>query len=260
MVSRIGLVTGSTSGIGLGIARVLATKLEALIISGFATADQVTQIKSELTSAKGCQIEYVNADLSRPTEIAKMFNKIHEIFPEGLDVLVNNAGVQHVCPTENFPNDKWDDMIAVNLSAPFHAIKSALPKMKEKGYGRIINIASAHGLVASANKAPYCATKHGIVGMTKSVALETAESGITCNAICPGFAYTPLVKKQVEAYADQKKLSFEEAKKMFVADKHPHKDFVTPEEIGEMIAYLCTPAARMITGATLSIDGGWSAW
>ena len=150
-MSRIGLVTGSTSGIGLGIARVLATKLEALIISGFATADQVTQIKSELTSAKGCQIEYVNADLSRPTEIAKMFNKIHEIFPEGLDVLVNNAGgplllifltfilfeslgVQHVCPTENFPNDKWDDMIAVNLSAPFHAIKSALPKMKEKGF------------------------------------------------------------------------------------------------------------------------------
>eukprot|EP00118_Oscarella_pearsei_P016462 m.157222 g.157222 ORF g.157222 m.157222 type:complete len:260 (+) comp38707_c0_seq4:33-812(+) len=258
-MSKVGLVTGSTSGIGLGIARVLATKLNAVIINGFAAPNEVEKIKAELSSTKGSRIEYVDADLSKPPEIARMFQKIHEMFPSGLDVLVNNAGVQHVCPVEDFPDDKWDDMIAVNLSSPFYTIKASLPKMKEKGFGRIINIASAHGLVASVNKAPYCASKHGVIGLTRSVALETAENGITCNAICPGFAFTPLVKKQVEAYADQKGLSFEEAKKQFVADKHPHRDFVNPEEIGELIAFLCSPAARMITGASLSIDGGWTA-
>ncbi|HMA13882.1 MAG TPA: 3-hydroxybutyrate dehydrogenase, partial [Kiloniellaceae bacterium] len=190
--------------------------------------------------------------------IARMVEHAGKAFG-GLDILVNNAGVQHVAPVDQFPVEAWDRIIAINLSAAFHATKAALPGMRRKGWGRVVNIASAHGLTASPLKSAYVAAKHGIVGLTKVTALETAGAGITCNAICPGWVLTPLVKKQIEARAAQQGCSYDEAKLELVAEKTPSKDFSTPEQIGGLAAFLCSPAADQITGAPLSIDGGWMA-
>jgi len=201
---------------------------------------------------------YHPADMTRPDAIGAMVDyAVREL--GGVDILVNNAGIQHVAPVEKFPAERWDAVVAVNLSAPFHAIKAALPHMRAKNWGRIINIASSHGLVASVEKAAYVATKHGLVGLTKVVALETATTGITCNAICPGWVLTPLVQKQIDALAERERLSPADAKATLLAEKQPSREFVAPESIGALAVFLCSDAAAQIRGASLQIDGGWTA-
>ena len=249
---KVALVTGSTSGIGLGIARALAAEGATVMLNGFGDAAEIEKLRAGL---KG---RYHGADMAKPAEVRRLVAQtVAEL--GRLDILVNNAGIQHVAPVEEFPDERWDAVLAINLSASFHAIKAALPGMRARGWGRIINIASAHGLVASANKAAYVATKHGLVGLTKVVALETAATGITCNAICPGWVLTPLVQKQIDELALREKLSGDEAKRRLLAEKQPSGEFATPEQIGGLVVFLCSQAASQIRGASLSIDGGWSA-
>jgi len=249
---RVALVTGSTSGIGLGIARALAAEGASVMLNGFGEAAQIERLQSELKA------RYHAADMAKPAEVRRL---VEQTLAElgRLDILVNNAGIQHVSPVEEFADERWDAVVAVNLSASFHAIKAALPGMRRNGWGRIINIASAHGLVASANKAAYVATKHGLVGLTKVVALETAASGITCNAICPGWVLTPLVQKQIDELARREKISGDEAKRRLLAEKQPSGEFATPDQIGGLAVFLSSEAASQVRGATLSIDGGWTA-
>jgi len=249
---KVALVTGSTSGIGLGIARALAAEGATVMLNGFGDAAEIEKLRAGL---KG---RYHGADMAKPAEVRRLVAQtVAEL--GRLDILVNNAGIQHVAPVEEFPDERWDAVLAINLSASFHAIKAALPGMRARRWGRIINIASAHGLVASANKAAYVATKHGLVGLTKVVALETAATGITCNAICPGWVLTPLVQKQIDELALREKLSGDEAKRRLLAEKQPSGEFATPEQIGGLVVFLCSQAASQIRGASLSIDGGWSA-
>lgn len=255
---KTALVTGSTSGIGQGIAEALAAQGANIILNGFGEADAVEALRAGIAEKNGVTVFYDGADMSKPAEIARMVKGAQGQFG-AVDILVNNAGIQHVAPIEEFPEDRWDAVIAINLSSAFHSTKAALPAMREKGWGRIINIASAHGLAASVNKAAYVAAKHGIVGLTKVTALETGGSGITCNAICPGWVLTPLVKKQIEDRAAASGRSFEEEKLALVSEKTPSKDFSTPEQIGGLAVFLCSAAADQITGAPLSIDGGWMA-
>ncbi len=255
---KVALVTGSTSGIGLGIARALAQQGADIMLNGFGEAAAIAQLQQELASAYGVRVLHHAADMSKPAEIAEMIRATESTLGR-LDVLVNNAGIQHVAPIEEFPIDRWDAVMAINLSSAFHTIRAALPGMKQRGFGRIINIASVHGLVASVQKAAYVAAKHGLVGLTKVVALETAQTPITCNAICPGWVLTPLVQKQVDARAQNKSMSNEEAKRDLLMEKQPSGEFVTPEQLGALAVFLCSDAATQIRGAAWNMDGGWAA-
>jgi len=255
---KVALVTGSTSGIGLGIARALAQQGADIMLNGFGEAAAIAQLQQELASAYGVRVSHHAADMSKPAEIAEMIRATESTLGR-LDVLVNNAGIQHVAPIEEFPIDRWDAVIAINLSSAFHTIRAALPGMKQRGFGRIINIASVHGLVASVQKAAYVAAKHGLVGLTKVVALETAQSPITCNAICPGWVLTPLVQKQVDARAQSKSMSNDDAKRDLLMEKQPSGEFVTPEQLGALAVFLCSDAATQIRGAAWNMDGGWAA-
>jgi len=255
---KVAVVTGSTSGIGLAIARTLAGAGADLMLNGFGEKAAIEALRKELAAQCNVRVGYDGADLSRPAEVRGLIgHAVAEL--GGVDILVNNAGIQHVAPVDEFPDDKWDAVIAINLSADFHAIKAALPGMKKRGWGRIINIASAHGLVASTRKVAYVTAKHGVVGMTKVVALETAGTGITCNAICPGWVLTPLVQKQIDELARRENIPEADAKRRLLAEKQPSGEFVTTGEIGALALYLCSDAAAQIRGAALSIDGGWTA-
>lgn len=256
--NKTALVTGSTSGIGLGIARALAAQGCNLMLNGFGEAGAIENIRAGLEKEHGVRAAYHGADLSQPEQIEDLVAITAKTFG-GVDVLCNNAGIQFVAPVDEFPPERWNQIIAVNLSSAFHTIHHALPHMKRAGWGRIINTASAHGLVASVNKVAYVAAKHGIVGLTKVVALETAGSGITCNAVAPGWVRTELVEKQITARAQQLGLSQEEAAVNLLTEKQPSKQFVSVEELGGIVVFLCSPAANQITGTTLSADGGWTA-
>jgi 3-hydroxybutyrate dehydrogenase len=258
LTGKVALVTGSTSGIGLGIARALAQQKVAVMLNGFAEQAAIDKLRKGLAEQHGIKTGYSPADMSKPAEVRGMIEAVQREFG-AVDILVNNAGIQHVAPIESFPDDRWDAIIAINLSAAFHAIKAALPGMKRRGFGRIINIASAHGLVASGEKVGYVAAKHALVGLTKVVAIETANSGVTCNAICPGWVLTPLVQKQVEAKAQEAGIPVEQAKENLVREKQPMLRFTSPEQIGSLAVFLCGEEAATITGAALSIDGGWTA-
>jgi len=255
---KVAIVTGSTSGIGLGVARALARQGAALLLNGFGAPAEIAKLRQSLASEHGVRVAYSGADLAKPAEVAEMVAQaVKEL--GGVDVLVNNAGIQHVAQIESFPADRWDAILAVNLSSNFHAIRAALPRLLERGWGRIVNIASAHGLVASKHKAAYVAAKHGVVGLTKVVALETARTGVTCNAICPGWVLTPLVQKQVDDLAARDGVSVEVAGERLLAEKTPSQKFATPEQIGELAVFLCSDAAAEIRGSAISIDGGWTA-
>jgi 3-hydroxybutyrate dehydrogenase len=252
--NKTALVTGSTSGIGLGIAKALARQGANIVLNGFGDAEGP---KAEI-AALGVKVAYHGADMSRPAEIEDMMKFAAAQFGR-VDILVNNAGIQHVSKVEDFPVDKWDAIIAINLSSAFHASRLALPAMKTANWGRIINVASVHGLVASAEKSAYVAAKHGVVGLTKVTALETATTGVTCNAICPGWVLTPLVQKQVDARATAMGVSNEEAKRQLLGEKEPSMQFTTPEELGELAVFFCSPAGNNVRGVAWNMDGGWVA-
>jgi 3-hydroxybutyrate dehydrogenase len=255
---KVAVVTGSTSGIGLGIATALAADGAAIMLNGFGDAAAIDKLKRDLAQKYGVKVSYSGADMSKPAQIREMIAAATSELGSA-DVLVNNAGIQFVAPVESFPDDKWDAIIAINLSATFHATKAVLPGMKQRRWGRIINIASTHGLVASAEKAAYVAAKHGIVGLTKVVAIECANDGITCNAICPGWVLTPLVQQQVEARAKESGQTVEQAKIELLKEKQPMLSFTTPEHLGAFAVFLCSDAAVTMTGEALPMDGGWLA-
>lgn len=255
---KTALVTGSTSGIGLGIARTLAAQGANIVFNGFGDAQEIDALQADVAREYDVRTVYHNADMSKAAEIAAMMQFASEKFG-GVDILVNNAGIQHVANIEDFPIEKWDAIIAINLSSTFHTTRLALPSMKNRNWGRIINIASVHGLVGSAQKSAYVAAKHGVVGFTKVTALETAHTGVTCNAICPGWVLTPLVQKQVDARAAQDGISNDAAKKNLVAEKQPSGEFVTPEQLGALALFLCSDAATQVRGVAWNMDGGWVA-
>jgi 3-hydroxybutyrate dehydrogenase len=255
---KTALVTGSTSGIGLGIAHALAAEGANIVFNGFGDAGEINRLQADTAQQYGVQTSYHNADMSKPAEIEAMMRFAAEKFG-AVDVLVNNAGIQHVANIEDFPVEKWDAIIAINLTSAFHTTRLALPSMKARNWGRIINIASAHGLVGSAQKSAYVAAKHGLVGFTKVTALETAPTGITCNAICPGWVLTPLVQKQVDARAAQENISNDAAKKNLLAEKQPSGEFVTPEQLGALAVFMCSDAASQVRGVAWNMDGGWVA-
>jgi 3-hydroxybutyrate dehydrogenase len=255
---KAALVTGSTSGIGLAIARALAEQGTNIMFNGFGERAAIDRVLAETAATFHVKAAYDSADMSKPPEIATMVEHCALEFGS-IDILVNNAGIQHVAPIDAFPPEKWDAIIAINLSSNFHAIRAALPHMKAAGWGRIVNIASTHGLVASASKSAYVAAKHGVVGLTKSVALETARTRITCNAICPGWVRTPLVQTQIDALIAREGLPADEAIERLVGEKQPSLEFVMPEQIGAAAVFLCSAAADQIRGAALVVDGGWTA-
>ena len=255
---KVALVTGSTSGIGLGVARALAAEGVHLMLNGFGDADEIEKIRGGLASEFSVTVRYDGADLMRPEQVAAIVKKT-QVELGSLDILVNNAGIQFVAPIEEFPDAKWDAILALNLSAVFHGMKAAIPQMKSKRWGRIINIASAHGLVASPNKVAYVAAKHGVVGATKVAGIELANDGVTVNAICPGWVLTPLVEQQLEDRASQSGTDVVTEIKELLEEKQPMLKFTSPESIGAMVVFLCSDAAQTITGAALSIDGGWVA-
>jgi 3-hydroxybutyrate dehydrogenase len=255
---KTALVTGSTSGIGLGIARALAEQGAHIVFNGFGDAQQIEKLYTDIGKEFGVQTAYHNADMSKPAEIEAMMKFAGDKFG-GVDVLVNNAGIQHVANVEDFPVEKWDAIIAINLSSAFHTSRLALPGMKRKNWGRIINLASVHGLVGSAQKSAYVAAKHGLVGFTKVTALETAKTGVTCNAICPGWVLTPLVQKQIDDRAAREGISTEVAKNELLGEKQPSGEFVTPEELGALAVFFCSAAGNQVRGAAWNMDGGWAA-
>jgi 3-hydroxybutyrate dehydrogenase len=255
---KAALVTGSTSGIGLGIARTLAADGADILLNGFGAPALIDELLAEFKSRYGVKAAYSPADMSKPADIVAMVAQAARELG-GVDILVNNAGIQHVAPADEFPLEKWDAVIAINLSAAFHTTRAAVPGMKARNWGRIINIASTHGLVASINKAAYVASKHGILGLTKVVALETATTGVTCNAICPGWVLTPLVQKQIDAIAVRDRLAPGAAKMKLLGEKQPSLEFATPEQIGAAALFLCSQAAAQIRGIALPVDGGWTA-
>ena len=255
---KTALVTGSTSGIGLGIAQALAAQGANIVFNGFGEAAAIDRIQREVAATHGVSTGYHGADMSKPAEIRAMMAFAAERFG-AVDILVNNAGIQFVSPVESFPEDRWDAIIAINLCSSFHTIKAALPAMKARNWGRIINLASVHGLVASANKSAYVAAKHGVVGLTKSVALETAGTGVTCNAICPGWVLTPLVQKQIDDRAAALNVSADEARRGLLGEKQPSMEFVTPEQLGALTVFLCSDAGAQVRGAAWNVDGGWYA-
>jgi 3-hydroxybutyrate dehydrogenase len=255
---KVALITGSTSGIGLGIAHALAGQGADIVMNGFGDAAEIERLRAEAARQFGVRVGYSAADISKPAEIRDMVAEAERDFG-AVDILVNNAGIQFTANIEDFPDVQWDRIIAINLSGVFHGTKAVIPGMKRRGWGRIVNIASAHGLVASAQKAAYVAAKHGVIGLTKVTAIELAGSGITANAICPGWVLTPLVEKQLEDRAKREHKSLEEVKHALLAEKQPLVQFSTPAQIGALAAFLCSEAASTITGAPLSIDGGWVA-
>jgi 3-hydroxybutyrate dehydrogenase len=252
------LVTGSTSGLGKGIAQALAAAGCDVVLNGFGDPGEIEKLRAGLAADFGVEVYYQAADLTRPEDIASLISRTLARF-SGLDVLVNNAGTQFVAPLEKFPADKWDQLIALNLSAAFHTTKAVLPAMRERRWGRIVNIASAHGLVASPFKSAYVAAKHGLVGLTKVTALETGGSGITCNAVCPGYVLTELVDKQIDEQARAAGVARERVIEEKFLSKHPSGEFVPVEQVAAMVTYLCSDAASAVTGAALSVDGGWTA-
>jgi 3-hydroxybutyrate dehydrogenase len=258
MKGKTAIVTGSTSGIGHGIATALAAEGCNVLLNGFGPAAEIEKIRADLASSYGVKVGYSPADMSKPADIRAMVALAASELG-GADILVNNAGIQFTAPVDEFPEDKWDAIIAINLSAAFHASKAAIPLMKKAGYGRIINIASAHGLVGSEHKVAYVAAKHGIVGMTKVTALENANAGITVNAICPGWVLTPLVQKQIEDRAKANGSTVEAEKLALLSEKQPMHSFVTPAQLGALAVFLCSENASTITGTTQSMDGGWVA-
>ena len=251
---KTALVTGSTSGIGLGIAKVLATHGANIVLNGFGDVDAAKREFAEID----CEIGYHPADMSKPEQIADML--AYAVRTMGaVDILINNAGIQHVANVEDFPPEKWDAIIAINLSSAFHTTRLALPGMRARQWGRILNIASTHGLVASAAKSAYVASKHGLIGFTKAVALETATSGVTVNAICPGWVLTPLVQQQLDARAAKEGIDGAEAKRRLLAEKQPSLQFTTPEQLGGLAVFMCSPAADNVRGVAWNVDGGWVA-
>lgn len=255
---KVAVVTGSTSGIGLGIATALAAQGADIVLNGFGDAAEIEKVRAGLAAQHGVKVLYDGADLSKGDAVRGLVdNAVRQM--GRIDILVNNAGIQHTALIEDFPTEKWDAILALNLSAVFHGTATALPHMKKQGFGRIINIASAHGLVASANKSAYVAAKHGVVGFTKVTALETAGQGITANAICPGWVRTPLVEKQISALAEKNGVDQETAARELLGEKQPSLQFVTPEQLGGTAVFLASDAAAQITGTTVSVDGGWTA-
>jgi 3-hydroxybutyrate dehydrogenase len=255
---RCAIVTGSTSGIGLGIARSLAAQGAHVMLNGFGQPDEIERLRSALAAEFKVKVAFSGADISNPEQVRDMVAQATRELG-AVDVLVNNAGIQHTAPVEEFPDERWDAVIAINLSSNFHTIKAVLPPMKRRDFGRIVNIASVHGLVASVQKVAYVAAKHGVVGLTKVVALETAGSNITCNAICPGWVLTPLVQKQIDERAKREGIPVERAKMELLAEKQPSLEFATPEQIGALTVFLCSEGAAQINGAALPVDGGWLA-
>ncbi|OMH39793.1 3-hydroxybutyrate dehydrogenase [Motiliproteus sp. MSK22-1] len=255
---RNAIVTGSTSGIGLGIATAFAKAGINVMLNGFGDPREIDRLRKQLIDSYGVKVIYSNADMTQAEEIKLMVELAREELGR-IDIVVNNAGIQHVQPIEDFPEDKWEAILAINLSSSFHTIKHTLAGMKSQGWGRIINLASAHGLVASPYKSAYVAAKHGLVGLTKAVALEAAEYGVTVNAICPGYVLTPLVEQQIPDTAMARGISEEEVKRDVLLKAQPTKKFVTVEQLGELAVFLCSEAAASITGAALPVEGGWTA-
>ncbi len=255
---KTALVTGSTSGIGLGVAIGLARQGANVIVNGFGDTVTCRAEVAEAGLAEKIRTGFHGADMSKPAEIAEMMAWAESEFG-GVDVLVNNAGIQHVAPVEDFPVERWDAILAINLSSAFHTTRLAIPSMRRKNWGRVINIASAHGLVASAQKSAYVAAKHGIVGFTKAVALETATTGVTVNAICPGWVLTPLVQKQIDARAQREGLSGDDARIALLGEKQPSLQFTTPEQLADLTIFLCSPGADNVRGQAWAVDGGWTA-
>lgn len=255
--TRVAVVTGSTSGIGLGIAKGLARAGFDLMLNGFATEQQVAALLDTIRSF-GVRASFHPADLSQPEQCTALIAAAEQVFGR-IDVLVNNAGIQHTAPVEQFPAERWDAILAVNLSAAFHTTRAALPAMQRRGWGRIVNIASVHGLVASPQKVAYVAAKHGLIGMTKVVALENARRGITCNAVCPGWVLTPLVEAQIVARSEREGVTYGQAKDDLLAEKQPSGRFTTVEDLAALVVFLTGDAAANITGASLPVDGGWTA-
>ncbi len=249
------IVTGSTSGIGLGIAHSLAAEGCNVLFNGFGDKGEIDTLVKDTAAKFRVNTDYSPADMSKPADVAGMVAQCEKVFGS-CDILVNNAGIQHVANVEDFPAEKWDAILAINLSSAFHSIKAAMPGMKKRGFGRIINIASAHGLVASAQKSAYVAAKHGL---TKVIALEVAQANITCNAICPGWVLTPLVQKQIDAKAKEQNISVAQAEKNLLGEKQPSMRFVKPEQLGALTVFLCGEHASGMTGEILSMDGGWTA-
>jgi 3-hydroxybutyrate dehydrogenase len=257
LANKTAIVTGSTSGIGLGIAIELAKQGANIVLNGFGDAASIEAARAEIAK-HDAKVAYHGADMSKPAEIEQLIAFAVKEFGM-VDILVNNAGIQHVSPVEAFPAEKWDAIIAINLSSAFHTTRLAMPGMRAKNWGRIINIASAHGLVASKDKSAYVAAKHGLVGFTKSVALETATTGITVNAICPGWVLTPLVQKQIDARAAREGISVDQASKDLLGEKQPSLQFTTPQQLGELAVFLCQEAAANVRGQAWAVDGGWTA-
>src|SRR3974390_2830803 len=258
LAGRVSLVTGSTSGIGLGIARALAAAGSEIVLNGFRTPESIAETQAHIAAEFNVRVLYSPADMSRPTSIREMIGTTLESFGR-LDVLVNNAGIQHVAPLQEFPPEKWDAILALNLSSAFHPSRLVLPSMFDHKWGRIINVASAHGLVGSPFKSAYVAAKHGLVGLTKVIALETAEEAITCNAICPGYVLTPLVETQIESQAKAHRITREQVVRDVLLAQQPNKRFARVEELGALAVFLTSDGAASITGAALPVDGGWTA-
>jgi len=255
---RSAVVTGSTSGIGLGIAEALAGQGANVLLNGFGDPAEIEKVRATLAEKHSVRVSYSAADMSKPDEIDGMIaHSTNDL--GGVDILVNNAGIQFTAPVREFPLERWNAIIAINLTAAFCATRAVLPQMESRSWGRIINIASAHGLVASVHKAAYVAAKHGVLGLTKVVALETARTGVTCNAICPGWVLTPLVQKQIDDIAAREGLSGDDAQAKLLGEKQPSLEFATPDQIGALAAFLCSDAAAQIRGAALPVDGGWTA-
>jgi len=255
---KTALITGSTSGIGLGIARQLASEGVDLVLNGFGDQAEIDRLLADIATEFKVKTSFHGADMSKPAEIRAMIAFAVEKLGR-IDILVNNAGIQHTCAVDDFPDDRWDAIMAINLSANFHSIKAVLPHMKKNDWGRIINIASVHGLVGSVNKSAYVAAKHGVLGLTKVVALENARSNITCNAICPGWVLTPLVQKQIDDRAAREHCTADHAKMAMLSEKQPSCEFATPEQIGGIVLFLCSDSARQMQGACITADGGWTA-
>jgi len=255
---KVAIVTGSTSGIGLAVARKLAEAGVGVVLNGFGNSAEIEKLRAGLADEFMVPVEYSAADMSQPEHIRRMVQEA-EARLGAVDILVNNAGIQHVSPVDEFPMDKWEQILAINLSSNFYTIRAALPGMKQRGWGRIVNIASAHGLVASPFKSAYVAAKHGVLGLTKTVALEVAETDITCNAICPGYVKTSLVEGQIRDQAKVHAMSEDRVVREVILASQPNKRFVATEAIGDIVLFLCSPAADAITGIALPVDGGWTA-
>ena len=252
------IVTGSTSGIGLGIARALAAQGAGVMLNGFGDAAEIEKLRSAMAAECGVTVAVNGADIGKPAQVRELVAEATRLLGK-VDILVNNAGIQHTAPVDAFPDERWDAILAINLSSNFHAIKAVLPAMRERGWGRIVNIASVHGLVASTHKAAYVAAKHAVIGLTKVVALETATTGVTCNAICPGWVLTPLVQKQIDDIAARDRIPGDAAREKLLGEKQPSLAFATPSEIGALVVFLCSDAAAQIRGAALPVDGAWLA-